>query len=159
MERARLLDTQFLDARFLDARFLAAAFAVTPQLRVEQVSVARAAGFGAIINNRPDGESPDQPSSAELAAAAAALGLAYHYIPVSPWDLTDEAVGALADILAATDKPILASCRSGTRCACLWALAEAPRLGAEAVLAAGAAAGYDLSVLELDARAPERLSA
>ena len=42
----------------------------------EDVAAIRDAGFVAIVNNRPDNEAPDQPSGAEIEAAARAAGLA-----------------------------------------------------------------------------------
>ena len=55
---------------------------VSPQISVADVADAKAQGFAAIINNRPDGEAPDQPAGAEIEAAARQAGLAYAYIPV-----------------------------------------------------------------------------
>ncbi|MGJ3628692.1 beta-lactamase hydrolase domain-containing protein [Sphingomonas sp. MMS24-JH45] len=42
-----------LDIRRIDDRF-----AVAPQIAVEDVAAIKAAGFVAIISNRPDGEEP-----------------------------------------------------------------------------------------------------
>jgi uncharacterized protein (TIGR01244 family) len=47
---------------------------VAHQLTEQDLEQAAAAGFKTIINNRPDGEAPDQPRSDELAAAAQRLG-------------------------------------------------------------------------------------
>ena len=110
--------------------------------------IARAArlGFRSVVNNRPDGESPDQASGSELAAAAAAAGLAYTAIPVAQ-GFSMEQVRAMAEALAG-DGPILAFCRSGTRSTNLWALAEAFRGEApETLVEAAAIAGYDISGL------------
>jgi sulfide:quinone oxidoreductase len=144
------------ESAMLRVKSLTSSFAVAPQIEVDDVHAVRREGFQTVINNRPDGESPEQPPSAHVMAAAEAVGLAYHFIPVAPWEITDDNVAALENVLRRTEGPILAFCRSGTRCACLWALAEAPRLGAEDVLRAAATAGYDLSALELGARIAER---
>jgi protein tyrosine phosphatase (PTP) superfamily phosphohydrolase (DUF442 family) len=104
---------------------------VAPQIRPEEMSDIAAAGFVAIVNNRPDGEEPGQPSGAEIAAAAAAAGLAYTAIPVTH---------------AGAGGPVLAYCRSGTRSCNLWALAAAKAgRDADGITASGAGAGYDLS--------------
>lgn len=98
-----------------------------------------------IVNNRPDGEEPDQPLSAEIEAAARSAGLAYRHVPVAA-GFPPAAVEAMR---AALDEgPILAFCRSGTRSTCLWALARAAS-GADpaTLLAQAAAAGYDLRPL------------
>ena len=52
-----------------------------------------------------------------------------------------------AEAMARASGPVLAYCASGNRCAIVWSLIEAPRLGADAVLAATRAAGYDHSML------------
>ena len=43
---------------------------VSPQISPDDLAAIKAAGFVTVINNRPDGESPDQPSSAQMQAAA-----------------------------------------------------------------------------------------
>ena len=103
--------------------------------------------FRTIVNARPDGEEPGQPSSAEVAAAARRLGLAYVHIPVVPGQITDEEVAAFAKALADKPGPMLAYCKTGTRAASLWALSRAGERGAEQVLAAAAGAGFDLEGL------------
>ena len=95
-------------------------FATSPQLTPDEVAEAKAAGFAAIINNRPDGEEPGQPPSRDIAAAAHACGLGYAHIPVVPGQITDEAAAAFAKALNAADGPVLAFCRSGKRAAALF---------------------------------------
>lgn len=104
-----------------------------------------ALGMAMIVNNRPDGEEPGQPSSQALAAAAEAAGVAYRYIPVAGGFSLPQ-VAQMADALAAADGPVLAFCKSGTRSTYIWALAQS-RLGADAeeLVSKTAAAGYDLS--------------
>ena len=118
--------------------------AVAGQVRPGQLAGLAADGFTTLINNRPDGEEPGQPSAGELADAAAAAGLAYHHIPVAGGFGPDQ-VAAMAAALEAAEGRVLAFCRSGTRSTFLWALAEAT-LGADAeeLIAKAAAAGYDL---------------
>ncbi|KHJ59198.1 beta-lactamase hydrolase domain-containing protein, partial [Burkholderia glumae] len=76
----------------------------------------RGAGFRAVICNRPDGESADQPAFAEIAAAARELGLDARYLPVEAADRIGEAqVDAFGAMLDALPKPVLAYCGSGRR--------------------------------------------
>jgi len=103
---------------------LAADFAVTGQLRSEDLPDIAALGFRTLINNRPDGEAPDQPPSAELEAAAGRLGLGYRHIPVRSGEIEARSAGELAAALAELEKPVLAFCRSGSRSANLWMLLE-----------------------------------
>ncbi|MFN3511491.1 MAG: TIGR01244 family sulfur transferase [Phenylobacterium sp.] len=118
---------------------------VSPQISVEDVAAAAAQGFRTIINNRPDGEEPGQPSNAELEAAARARGLAYHHVPVrgSP---TPDQVAAEREILQAAEAPVLAFCRTGTRSIVTWSIGEAlaGARGREELVALGTQAGYDL---------------
>jgi len=119
---------------------------VAGQVTTADLDHARAQGFTAVVNNRPDGEQPGQPTGAEIAAAAAAAGLSYTAIPVGQGGLGEPQVSAMADVLAQADGPVLAFCRSGTRSTYLWALARA-RLGddADGLVAKAEAAGYDIS--------------
>lgn len=119
----------------------------SPQIDVAQVSDAKELGVGLIINNRPEGESDDQTSGAEIEAAAKAAGIDYVAIPVTHAGFSAPQVAAMRAALdKAAGKPVLAYCRSGTRSTLLWALAEAQAGKSPDSLAASAAqAGYDLS--------------
>lgn len=119
---------------------------VAPQILPEQMPEIAAAGFVAIVNNRPDDEEPGQPSGAAIQAAAEAAGLAYTAIPVTHAGFGHDQLGAMRAALDAADGPVLAYCRSGTRSCNLWALAEAKAGGDPAELVGKAqGAGYDLS--------------
>ena len=125
---------------------LAPGFCVSPQLqRLDLPALARR--FHMIVNNRPDGEAPDQPGSAVLEAEARGLGLAYKHIPVTPGQPSDEAAAAFAAALGESDGPVLAFCRTGTRSAMLWALCEAEHRDADDIIRTAAAAGYDIEAL------------
>ena len=116
--------------------------------QIEPADIVEAArqGFTFIINNRPDGEAPGQPSGAEMKAAADAAGLGYAAIPITHAGFSEEQVAAMGQALAAAPGPVLAFCRSGTRSTLVWALARARAGDAPAEPSAkAAAAGYDLS--------------
>lgn len=117
---------------------------VAPQLTLADLADAAASGVRSIINNRPDGESFDQPSSAAVEAEAKKLGLDYRHIPIVSGRLGPADVEAFAAALREMPGPVIAFCRSGTRSATVWALAKAGDLGADAVIEKTAAAGYDL---------------
>ena len=118
-------------------------FWVSPQISVEDVAKAKAEGFTRIINNRPDGESPDQPASAQIEAAARAAGLDYVFAPVSGRP-SPEAVGAVRAATHGTSGKTLAFCRSGTRSIVTWALGQAAEHDREELIRLGVDAGYDL---------------
>lgn len=119
---------------------------VAPQITVREVIEAAHAGFTEIVNNRPDGEEPGQPTGAEIAAAAEAAGIEYRAIPVTHAGFSGSQVEAMAAALTAAKGPVLAYCRSGTRSVHLWALARA-RMGddPETLVAKAHHAGYDIS--------------
>lgn len=120
---------------------------VAPQIDVADLATLAARGFRSIINNRPDHEAPGQPGNAELEAAAQQAGLGWRHVPVLSGQFTEAQVRDFAEALDELPGPVLAYCRSGTRCCALWALqAEGP---VEEVLATTRAAGYDLSMLRL----------
>ena len=123
-------------------------FSVSPQICVEDVARLAESGFRAIVNNRPDGEASDQPASAALATEAKRLGLAYAHIPIVQGQIDDAQVRALARFLARVDGPAVGFCRTGTRSASLWSLAQAGHRPVGEILAIAARAGYDLSSLQ-----------
>jgi uncharacterized protein (TIGR01244 family) len=99
--------------------------ATAPQVRREDLRELAASGFVGIINNRPDGEAPDQPSSLELEVEAKRIGLAYWHVPVVPGAMTDNDARAFADALREADGPVLAFCRTGNRSSALWKATQA----------------------------------
>lgn len=138
----------------MDLKRISPDFTVSPQLTTADIAAAASQGFKAIINNRPDGESPDQPSAAEIEAEAKAQGLGYRFIPVIGGQIGEADIEALTQALDELDGPVLAYCRSGTRSAMLWALSEARHTSPDALISAAGEAGYDLSGLRplLDGR-------
>jgi len=89
---------------------------VAPQLEPAAMPWAAQNGFKSVINNRPDFEGgPDQPTHAQMQAAALAAGLQYAYLPVNPAEQTPQEIARMAELLAELPKPILAFCRSGAR--------------------------------------------
>lgn len=134
---------------------------VSPQISVEDVARAQEMGVRFILNNRPEGESPDQTPGEAIEAAARAAGMGYAAVPVThsgfaPWQLDgmDVALGEIAQ-----GGKLLAYCRSGTRSTLLWALSRA-RAGddADALSDIASAAGYDLSPVRqiMDALAADK---
>lgn len=99
--------------------------AVGPQMQLCDPPALAAAGFAAIINNRPDHEEPDQPTSLELARAASNEGLGYWHIPIVPGEMTDDDVRAFAGALSSAGGPVLAFCRTGKRATALWQAMQA----------------------------------
>ena len=129
----------------METRRISEDLSVAAQIRLEDLEAAAAAGYRSVISNRPDGESPDQPTYAEIAAAAEAAGLEARHIPVESGKVTEADAAAFGRALADLPGPTLAFCRTGTRSATLWSMDRLLNGAAMAeVLAAAKAAGYDM---------------
>ncbi len=101
-------------------------FAVAPQLSPGDMQAVADAGFKSVIINRPDMEGgPDQPASVDVIAAAKAAGLAVEYQPVVSGAMTPADVARFAVLLKELPAPVLAYCRTGTRCTHLFNAAAA----------------------------------
>lgn len=96
---------------------------VSGQIAPGDVAGLRDQGITMIVNNRPDGEEPDQPLGVEIEEAASAAGMEYRSIPIirgiGPAD-----ADAMQDAIKAAKGKMLAFCRSGTRSSLAWALAR-----------------------------------
>jgi uncharacterized protein (TIGR01244 family) len=89
---------------------------VAAQLTPAAMAEAARAGFKSVVNNRPDFEhGPDQPTSADIEAAALAAGLQYRWLPVASGFQSPQEIAAMAALLAELPRPLLAFCRSGAR--------------------------------------------
>lgn len=110
----------------MDIRDLDDQVSVGAQIAPEDVAEIAAAGFKAIICNRPDAEhGPDQPSFASIAEAAQAAGLKAFHIPFSGAEgpLPGQ-VEEVAKVIAETDGPVFMYCRSGTRSTGIYGLSQ-----------------------------------
>ena len=99
--------------------------AVSAQVRLEDVAAIAAAGYKVLINNRPDGEERGQPANADIAAAAEAAGLEYYYMPITAMDFPGPDFKQMRQLMDDPAKPVLAFCRTGTRCTNLWVASRA----------------------------------
>jgi uncharacterized protein (TIGR01244 family) len=134
----------------LPDRPLAPGIGVSQQLQPKAMRVVADRAYTTVIDMRPDGEAPDEPGSAQMAAAARAQHLQFAYVPVPHGDIPDSVADSLARALASRPGPVLLYCRSGRRAARSWSLVEASRPGGmsvDEILAAARASGQDASDL------------
>jgi uncharacterized protein (TIGR01244 family) len=111
----------------LSIRPIAEDVCVAPQLWPQAMAEAARLGFRSVVNNRPDFEhGPDQPTSAEIEAAARAAGLEYRFLPVNGAHQTPQEIAAFARLLDELPRPVLLFCRSGARSTKLYMAAKAP---------------------------------
>lgn len=95
---------------------IAADVCVAPQLTPQAMAEAARMGFKAVVNNRPDFEhGPDQPTNADIQAAAEAAGLVYRHLPVSGAYQSPQEIAEFARLLVELPRPLLCFCRSGAR--------------------------------------------
>lgn len=120
---------------------------VSPQISPEEVPAIAAAGFTAVICNRPDGEVPPDLQAKAIGAAVRAAGMRFEVLPLTHQTMTPDNVARQKQLAEADDGPILAYCASGTRCSVVWALGQAGEMTVEDILARTAAAGYALDGL------------
>lgn len=106
----------------MQIEFIAENIAVSPQITVDNIASLKQQGFKTIICNRPDGEEPGQPSFAEIEAACTQNDLKAVYIPIINGPISYTAVNEFKQCLADSPQPVLAYCRSGTRCKIAFSL-------------------------------------
>lgn len=117
---------------------------MSEQILPGQLAELKAAGYRAIICNRPDGEGNDQPVFAEIESAARAAGIDAHYLPAESGKVTDEQGVAFGQLLATLPKPVLAYCRTGMRSTTMWALSQAGQQPLPQIVDAARKAGFDM---------------
>lgn len=93
---------------------------VMAQPSIEDFVTLKQRGFATVINNRPDGEAPDQPGSRAEELAARAAGLAYVHLPVTSTGITQADARRFKEAVDASPGLIVAHCRSGARAFFLW---------------------------------------
>lgn len=119
---------------------------VSPQISLEDIAAAKAEGVTLIVNNRPDGEEPGAPQSADIEAAAKAAGIEYIGIPITHSGFSAPQVDAMIAALDGAEGKTLAYCRSGTRSTLLWSLAQAKQgVSPDEIARSAGNAGYDIT--------------
>ncbi|MBT5331775.1 MAG: TIGR01244 family phosphatase [Porticoccaceae bacterium] len=131
----------------MQPKYLDDDIAVLPQIDPSDVAGLADMGFKTIVSNRPDNEEPGQPTTAAVEQAAADAGVVFKSQPVTSGAITFNDVADFKEIVDEAEKPVLAFCRSGTRCTMLWALSSAGHTPTEAIMASADAAGYNLEGL------------
>ena len=130
---------------------------VAHQLTEQDLEEAAAAGFETIINNRPDGEVPDQPPKR---GARGRRQTPRPRVPRGPppgltGRISTEQVEAFRTALGGAEKPALAFCRTGTRSAtCSGRWRPATAFSASEILQTTSEAGLDLEALRTSWRTP-----
>lgn len=128
-------------------RALDPAFSASAQLTAADIAQAAREGFETIVCFRRANEEAGQPSNEEMAKLAAAHGMAFIHIPVTPGDVRDADVDAFVHAVGGRETRVLGYCKTGNRAASVWALASGGKQDVDAILEAAKKAGFDLSTL------------
>lgn len=131
----------------MDIRKIDDTISVAPQITANDVAEIARLGYRTLVANRPDQEEFGQPAMADIEAAAQEHGLSWVFMPVESGNITDEDIDQFAPMIREADKPVLAFCRSGTRCTVLWALSAARDTPSQEIVSKARNAGYDISGL------------
>jgi uncharacterized protein (TIGR01244 family) len=139
----------------MDIRELTPTYSVSPQIETADLATLKAAGYVAVIDNRPDAEIPPNLQTVPMRSAAEAAGLAFFANPVIGGMLTMENVTEQAAAIKAAGGRVLAYCASGNRSSIVWALAHAGKMPTDDLIGIPARYGYQLEGLrgQLDAMA------
>ncbi|QGX97007.1 TIGR01244 family phosphatase [Roseovarius faecimaris] len=131
----------------MDLRPLSPDFAVSPQIMPEDVAAIAEAGFKSIMCNRPDGEEWGQPDVAAISEAAEKAGLELRWVPIISGMVGRDEVQAFDAAMQELPAPVLAYCRTGTRCTMMWTIVQHGRMPDADILKATSGAGYDMAGL------------
>jgi uncharacterized protein (TIGR01244 family) len=97
---------------------------VDGQIGPGDVATLKAMGVTLIVNNRPDGEDANQPTSDEIEAAAREHGVEYRHVPIAR-GLGPSDIEAMREAMHSVGEgKLFAFCRSGNRSTLAWAVAR-----------------------------------
>lgn len=105
---------------------LTEACSVAGQILPADVEALKQSGFVTIVCNRPDDEDFGQPAATEISNACDEHGVAFHHLPISNAGINADMVKEFQKIIAESNGPVLAYCRSGQRSSVLWQYGGSP---------------------------------
>tara|TARA_B100001741_G_scaffold226025_1_gene187759 strand:- start:60 stop:458 length:399 start_codon:yes stop_codon:yes gene_type:complete len=120
---------------------------VSPQISVTDLEFLSENGFGKIICNRPDFEVPPSFQSNVIEKVATEIGLSFEYHPLTFENMNAENIEKQMAFIKESERPVLAYCTSGTRCAAIWALGQIGKMSKDEILKTTLESGYNLQGL------------
>ena len=120
---------------------------VSPQISVTDLEFLSENGFGKIICNRPDFEVPPSFQSNVIRKVATEIGLSFEYHPLTFENMNAENIEKQMAFIKESERPVLAYCTSGTRCAAIWALGQIGKMSKDEILKTTLESGYNLQGL------------
>ena len=120
---------------------------VSPQISLTDVEILSEKGFGKIICNRPDFEVHPNIQSSLIEKVATEMGISFEYHPLTFENMNAENIEKQMVFIDESERPVLAYCTSGTRCAAIWALGQIGRMSKDEILKITLERGYNLEGL------------
>ena len=120
---------------------------VSPQISVTDLEFLSENGFEKIICNRPDFEVPPSFQSSVIKKVATEIGLSFEYHPLTFENMNAENIEKQMAFIKESERPVLAYCTSGTRCAAIWALGQIGKMSKDEILKTTLESGYNLQGL------------
>ena len=120
---------------------------VSPQISVTDLEFLSENGFGKIICNRPNFEVPPSFQSNVIEKVATEIGLSFEYHPLTFENMNAENIEKQMAFIKESERPVLAYCTSGTRCAAIWALGQIGKMSKDEILKTTLESGYNLQGL------------
>ena len=120
---------------------------VSPQISVTDLEFLSENGFGKIICNRPDFEVPPSFQSNVIEKVAIEMGISFEYHPLTFENMNAENIEKQMAFIKESERPVLAYCTSGTRCAAIWALGQIGKMSKDEILKTTLESGYNLQGL------------
>ena len=120
---------------------------VSPQISLTDVEFLSEKGFEKIICNRPDFEVPPNIQSYIIEKVATEIGLSFEYHPLTFDNMNAENIEKQMAFIKGSERPVLAYCTSGTRCAAIWALGQIGKMSKDEILKTTLESGYNLQGL------------
>ena len=120
---------------------------VSPQISVTDLEFLSENGFEKIICNRPDFEVPPSFQSNVIKKVATEIGLSFEYHPLTFENMNAENIEKQMAFIKESERPVLAYCTSGTRCAAIWALGQIGKMSKDEILKTTLESGYNLQGL------------
>jgi sulfide:quinone oxidoreductase len=131
----------------MDIKKLSNDVSVSPEIVLSDLQAIKDLAYKTIVCNRPDNETSEQVNFDLIESAARELGIEAFHQPVISGKINKEDVAKFKKLMGEVKLPMLAYCRSGTRCAMLWSMAMSGELSNTEILQKTKAAGYDVSAL------------
>ena len=120
---------------------------VSPQISLKDVEILSKKGFEKIICNRPDFEVHPNIQSSLIEKVATEIGISFEYHPLTFENMNAENIKKQLTFINESERPVLAYCTSGTRCAAIWALGQIGKMSKDEILKTTLESGYNLEGL------------